>query len=294
MDTNSLLYRYKSASIVTKLIVINAIVFLLARLVSFLFQFTGLGFIYWFALPKSLELLIVQPWSLVTYSFIHFGFWHILMNMLMLYWFGSYVLNLFSERRFLSIYILGGIAGGLFYVVSFNVFPVFSNASGFLIGASAAVRAIMIFIAAYTPNTKMRVFTFDIKLWHLGAFFVLLDMLQLTSSGNPGGMIAHLGGALFGYVFAVQLKKGNDLGRGFEAMMDWVANLVKPAKKKPFKKVYRTTQRTSSRSNKQEFNTDTQKKIDAILDKIAKSGYDSLTKAEKEFLFKAGEDMPSW
>ncbi len=290
MNSNSLLYQFKTATIVTRLLVLNGIIFLLVRVLAFLFGFSPTEFVSWFTLPDNFYELIWQPWSLLTYSFLHFGFWHVFWNMLVLYWFGNYVLNLFSEKRFLTIYLLGAIAGGLLYVVSYNLFPVFSGNSGRLIGASAAVRAIMIFIAAYTPHAKMRIFTFSIELWHIGVAVVVLDILQLTSASNPGGMIAHLGGALFGYMYAVQLKKGNDIGSGFERMMDGIANLFKPAKKKPFKKVYRTTQRTSSRSNKQVFDTDKQKKIDAILDKIAKSGYDSLTKSEKEFLFKAGKD----
>ena len=148
----------------------------------------------------------------------------------------------------------------------------------------------MIFIAAYTPHSKLRIFTFNISLWHIGVAVVLLDILQLTSANNPGGMLAHLGGALLGYMYAMQLKKGNDIGVWFENSITWVGQLFTPTKKKPFKKVYRTTQQKKSRSSKNLFETDKQKKIDALLDKIAKSGYDSLTKAEKEFLFKASKE----
>ena len=286
LNTESLKYQFKTATIVTKIIVINAIVFLVLNLVAFLFRLTPSNLMSWFSLPDSFSKVILQPWSLLTYSFLHFGFWHLFWNMVVLYWFGSYVLNLFSQRRFLSVYLIGALAGGLLYLISYSIFPVFSNYSGHLIGASAAVRAIMIFIAAYTPEAKMRVFTFSIKLWHIGVAIVVLDILQLTSNVNPGGMLAHLGGALFGYVYAINLKKGNDIGNWFENIIFWVENRTKPKKKRAFKKVYRTTQSRNKRS----FDSDKQKKVDAILDKIAKSGYDSLTKKEKEFLFKAGKD----
>jgi membrane associated rhomboid family serine protease len=290
LKSNTLLYQFKTSDVATKIIVLNVILFLLIRIIAFLFGLSASSLIGWIALPEDFFKLLLQPWSLVTYSFVHIGLWHLFFNMLVLYWFGSYVLNLFSEKRFLTIYLLGAIAGGVLYVLAYNIFPVFSGYSGKLIGASAAVRAIMIFIAAYTPHSKLRIFTFNISLWHIGVAVVLLDILQLTSANNPGGMLAHLGGALLGYMYAIQLKKGNDIGVWFENSITWVGQLFTPTKKKPFKKVYRTTQQKKSRSSKNLFETDKQKKIDALLDKIAKSGYDSLTKAEKEFLFKASKE----
>jgi hypothetical protein len=185
---------------------------------------------------------------------------------------------------------LGAICGGLLYVISYNLFPVFNNHVGRLLGASAAVRAIMIFIAVYAPNTVVRIFMFKIKLWQIGLFVVLFDLIQLPSSGNAGGLIAHLGGALFGYLYAVQLAKGNNIGKWFENILDWFVNQFKSRHKRPFKKVHRTRKSTSHRSSKKSDQGEHQKKIDAILDKIGKSGYDSLTKAEKDFLFKAGKD----
>jgi hypothetical protein len=162
--------------------------------------------------------------------------------------------------------------------------------NGYLLGASAAVRAIMIFIAAYSPNTEVMIFRFRIKLWHIGLTVILLDLIQIPTSGNAGGLIAHLGGALFGYLYAIQLTKGNDIGKWFEAIIDWVTDLFKPRTKKPFRKVHRTAQKTSPRSNSSVDASAHQKKVDGILDKIGKSGYESLTKEEKDFLFKAGKE----
>ena len=290
MTTNNLTYQFKQASIVLKLIVINAAIFLLVFLGSFFFKIPAGDLTSWLVLPNDFLSLLAQPWSLITYSFLHFGFWHVFWNMYILYWFGAYVLNLFSAKRFLTIYLLGAIFGGLLYVLSYNLFPVFNGYNGRLLGASAAVRAIMIFIAVYTPNTVVRIFMFKVKLWKIGLFIVLFDLIQLPSSGNAGGLLAHLGGALFGYLYAVQLAKGNDIGKRFENIIDWFANQLKPRHKRPFKKVHRTKHKASSRANKNSPQADYQKKIDAILDKIGKSGYDSLTKAEKDFLFKAGKD----
>ena len=290
MTANNLTYQYKQASIVLKLIIINAAIFLLVFLSSFFFRIPPRELTSWLLLPNDFISLLTQPWSIITYSFLHYGFWHVFWNMYILYWFGNYVLNLFSAKRFLTIYLLGAIFGGLLYVLAYNLFPVFNGRYSNLLGASAAVRAIMIFIAVYTPNTVVRIFMFKVKLWQVGLFVVLFDLIQLPSSGNAGGLLAHLGGAIFGYLYAVQLAKGNDIGKWFEDMIDWLAYQLKPRHKRHFKKVHRTKHKTSTRTNKVSPQAEHQKKIDTILDKIGKSGYESLTKAEKDFLFKAGKD----
>ncbi len=292
MAGGSLAYQFKTADIITKVIAINVIVFLVVTIFSALLQINPSTLISWFQLPEALGAFITQPWSLVTYSFIHTGFFHILFNMLWLYFFGRYVLNLFSEKRFLTLYLLGAISGGLVYILSYNLFPAFSMFNGNLIGASAAVMALMAFSATYTPNAPVRIFTFNLKLWHIAVFLIMWDLVRLPSLNNAGGLLAHLGGAAFGYVFARQLMKGNDLGAWFERLMDRIAAWFKPRDKKPFKKVHRNraTQSKTERSKSTDSKSDHQKKIDAILDKIGKSGYDSLTKDEKDFLFKAGKD----
>ncbi len=290
MNANSLSYKYKTANILVKLIVINVAVFLVINLGSFFFNMSPQYFSRWFVLSDNMETMLYRPWTLLSYGFLHFGFFHLLFNMIWLYWFGGFVLNLFSGRRLLTLYMLGALAGGLLFVLSYNFFPVFSAHRGFLIGASGAVTAIMVFIATYTPNTEVRIFTFTLKLWHIVLFLFLLDLVRIPSSGNAGGLLAHVGGGIFGYAYAVQLAKGNDIGKWFEHFMDWIANLFKPREKKPFKKVHRTPHFTTRAPQSQESKSDRQKKVDAILDKIGKSGYESLTKAEKDFLFKAGKE----
>ena len=289
MNTNNLIGQFKQLSIVLKIIVINTLIFLIVYLGSFFFKLSPSTLVSWFVLPTSFLEIVFQPWSFVTYAFLHAGFWHLFWNMYLLYWFGLYVLNLFTSKRFLTIYLLGAINGGLFYVLAYNLFPVFNNISSNLMGASAAVLAIVIFIATYTPDAMVRIFTFRIKLWQIGLVMVLLDLFQLPSSGNAGGLIAHMGGAIFGYVYAIHLKKGNDIGIWFENFMDLLVNLFKSNKYKHFKQVHKTKQ-SAPKNTKRNPTTNYQIKIDRILDKIGKSGYDSLTKAEKDFLFKAGKD----
>ncbi len=290
MAQGSLSYQFKTADIITKVMVINGIIFLAITIFSALLQLNPEALIRWFQLPEEIGQFIVQPWSLLTYSFIHTGFFHVLFNMLWLYFFGRHVLNLFSERRFLTVYLMGAISGGILYMLSYNVFPAFSLYNGNLIGASAAIMAIMAFIATYTPNAPVRIFTINLKLWHIAVFLIVWDLIRLPALNNAGGLLAHLGGAIFGYIYARQLMKGSDIGLWFEKLMDGVTNLFKPKKKKPFKKVHRTTQSKTQRSKTNEARSDHQKMVDTILDKIGKSGYDSLTKEEKDFLFKAGKD----
>lgn len=290
MASTSLSYKYKSANILVKLIVINAAVFLAIHLGTFFLNISPQYFSRWFVLSDNLDTLLFRPWTLITYGFLHFDFFHILFNMIWLYWFGQFVLSLFTGKRLLTIYLLGALFGGLLFVLAYNLFPVFAESRGFLIGASGAVTAIMIFIATYTPNTQVKIFTFTIKLWHIALVLFLMDLIRIPSSGNAGGLLAHVGGAFFGYIYAVQLAKGNDIGKWFENFMDWIANLFKPRAKKPLKTVHRTTQPKTKRSTSTDAKSEHQKKIDGILDKIGKSGYESLTKEEKDFLFKAGKE----
>src|SRR5690554_2927150 len=288
---NKLTYQFKMANVLVKLIVINVAAFLIVRLGSFFLNITPFDFSKWFVLSDGLETLIFQPWTLITYGFMHFDFFHILFNMIWLYWFGQFALNLFTEKRLLTVYLLGALYGGLLFVVSYNLFPVFEGSRGDLLGASGAVTAIMVFIATYSPNTEVRLFNFSIKLWHIALFLFLLDLIRIPSSGNAGGLLAHVGGGIFGYVYAVQLTKGNDIGKWFENFMDWIVGLFKKKNHVLFKKVHRNkTASAAKRKTSPISKSEHQKKIDTILDKISQSGYESLSKEEKDYLFRAGKD----
>ena len=289
MSTGGLRYQYARLSIAEKLITINVAVFILNALLPFLLGFGRTAISQWFELPVDLMAYITQPWSIITYSFFHADLWHLFFNMLLLYFSARIFLNLFSARKLINVYFLGVILGGLFFVLSYNIFPVFMGANTSIIGASAGVTAVLIFICAYIPNQIVRVVFFNVKLWYLGAFFVLLDLVQIPAN-NSGGHLAHLGGALLGYVYARQLTKGKDIGEGFSKLLDALGAMFKPKEKKAsMKTVYRKT--TASAKSKVDYDKESrQRKIDSILDKISKSGYESLTKAEKDFLFKAGKE----
>jgi len=281
-------YQYSRLSIAEKLIAINVLVFILDLILPFLFKLGANSIQQWFWLPNVLNEFFSQPWSIITYSFFHFDFWHIFQNMLILYFSSRILLNLFDGRKFLNIYFLGVIAGGLAFLLSYNIFPVFLEDVKPMIGASAGVMAVLIFVCAYIPNQEVRLIFFNLKLWYIGAFFVLKDLI-LLSTENSGGHIAHLGGALLGYMYARQLVQGLDIGAGFSKLIDGLINFFTPSKRKaPMKTVYKN-QKTSTGSTAKYEKDLHQKKIDAILDKISKSGYESLTKAEKDFLFKAGK-----
>ncbi len=283
-------YKYSRLNIFEKIIAVNVVVFLIAKIFFILSKGKSLTIFSWFEFPVKLGDFIIQPWSLLTYAFIHYDFWHLLFNMLWLYFIGRMFVNLFNTKMALNVYFLGAIFGALLFMLGYNILPTIFNKGTLLVGASAAVRALVIFLCAYMPNMEVRIFTFNIKLWYIGAALVVLDFLGLFGI-NPGGNIAHIGGALLGYFYAIQLKKGIDIGKGFEKFMDGVVNLFKPSNKKSkLKTVHKKKNKQFAGHNKGEFSEfSKQKQIDIILDKIGKSGYDSLTKEEKEFLFKAGK-----
>ncbi|MGB5237095.1 MAG: rhomboid family intramembrane serine protease [Flavobacteriaceae bacterium] len=291
MNSGGLKYQFARLSIAEKLIAVNAAVYILNGLLTFLLGLSSNYILRWFELPKDFFNFMTQPWSLVTYSFFHGGLWHLFWNMVLLYFSGRIFLNLFGPKKLINVYFLGVILGGLTFLLSYNIFPAFLGMQTALIGASAGVTAVLIFICSYIPNQEVRLFFFNVKLWYIGAFFVLIDLVQIPVSGNAGGHLAHLGGALLGYIYARQLIKGRDIGEGFSKFTDGLANIFKKREKKaPMKTVYRKT-RSASRTANRDFDKEAkQRKIDGILDKISNSGYESLSKAEKDFLFKAGKE----
>lgn len=283
--TNDIKYKLSNLNVLEKIIAVNLVVYILTFFLK----------LNWFELPSSLGDFIVKPWSLITYAFVHYDKWHILFNMLWLYVIGRMFLNLFSAKMALNIYFLGAMSGGLLFMLCYTLFPSVFGTNSNLVGASAAVRALLIFLCAYMPNQELRFFVFNIKLWYVGLAIVILDVFGVFTGisnpeiGNAGGNLAHLGGALLGYFYAKQLLKGDDIGKGFERFMDFVANMFKPSKKGALKTVHKNKSKVGgyTKADFNEFNN--QKKIDVILDKISKSGYDSLTAEEKEFLFRAGK-----
>lgn len=278
---------YRKGSNLNKLIYINIAVFLIITIISiFAFLLNNPAItskaIDLLSVPASPGKLLIRPWTAITYMFTHKDIWHILFNMLWLYWFGKIFLEYLDQRKLVALYLLGGLSGALVYVLSFNIFPVYKEIvyESVAIGASASVMAIVIAISAYIPNYTIHLFLIGrIKIIYVAlAIFILTSAVDF--SVNSGGKLAHIGGAVFGYFFAVNLKKGRDTGKWVNKIIDYLATIFKPRKK--LKVTYKKT-RTDYEYNKRK--SDHQAKINMILDKISKGGYDSLTKEEKDTLF---------
>tara|TARA_B110000879_G_scaffold148501_1_gene192430 strand:- start:1386 stop:2246 length:861 start_codon:yes stop_codon:yes gene_type:complete len=267
-----------------KIIVVNFVVFVLT---SITLRFSGFGSgLEWLSLSKSASQLISRPWTLITYGFTHYSFSHLFFNMLVLYFFGRSFSNLFKADVCLKIYLLGILSGGLAFVIIYNFFPSgILNTVGPLVGASAGVRAIIMFLCVYLPNKEVRFFTFQFPLKYIGIALVVLDLPGFFSN-NSGGTVAHFGGYLLGYFYARQYQKGIDVG----AFIDKITAYFSSSKSN-LKTVYKKKNSSSfAGKNKEEFDRFThQKQIDLILDKISKSGYESLSQVEKDFLFRAGK-----
>ncbi len=287
--------RFVQASMPQRFIYVNVALFLLVWLVIvvlMLFNLDGSALQRWLELPAWPARFLRQPWSIVTYMFMHADVFHLLFNMLWLYWFGRLFLYLFSERHFCGLYFFGGLCGGALYMLCYNLFPYFSDRVqvAYLLGASASVLAITVATAVREPDLRVRLFLFgEIRLKYIALAMVGMDLLLMTS-GNAGGHIAHLGGALSGWWFAVSLRKGRDITAWINRVIDVVVNLFtaigKPRPRKPKMKVTyhfqeNNAQRTASAPRKRSA------EIDRILDKLKQSGYSSLTDEEKKSLFDA-------
>ncbi|MBF9222112.1 rhomboid family intramembrane serine protease [Hymenobacter ruricola] len=245
-------------------------------------------------LSSSLPVLLRHPWTLLTYAFCHQEFFHILFNLLNLYWFGQLVREYLGDRRLVSIYVLGALAGAAVFLLSFNLLPVFQPGVGTpMIGASAAVTAIIVAGATLLPDyTFMLILIGPVKIKWIAAVVVLISLAGVNG-GNPGGEIAHLGGALLGFVFIKQLQAGRDLGRPVQAVGNFFSNLThrQPAMRVSTPRRAEPVAATSASGGKKPAaaNQPLQDEIDLILDKISRSGYESLSKEEKQKLFRASQ-----
>jgi membrane associated rhomboid family serine protease len=292
---------FKRGSILTKLIYVNLGIFLIVNIVYILFilinpagisrmeinAYFQTKFLTYLMVPANISKLIIKPWTLFTYMFLHFNFLHILFNLIWLFLFGRIFLMYLSEKQLLSTYILGGLSGAILFIFFYNVFPGLSPyvEQSEMLGASAGVMAIAMAICFYVPNYAVYVpLIGPVKLKYIAIFFIVTDILQIASY-NAGGHIAHLGGVIYGYFFVQQHKKGRDLGKGLNSILDSITSLF-TLRKKRMKVSYKRSVKDMSDMEYNKYKAQTQEEINRILDKIAKSGYDSLTKKEKETLFR--------
>jgi membrane associated rhomboid family serine protease len=289
---NSFQYNIRTSNTLIRLLAVNIIVFLAIALTKMLFQLFKMpdiqsSIIKWLALPSDFHLLLYRPWTVITYMFVHTQFFHILFNILWLYWMGKIFLEYLGTKKLFSTYILGGVTGAFLYILSYNMFPLFRDSAFHppMIGTSASVLAITVGIATLAPNYKIFLILIGpVALKYIAGVIVLLDLLNLGSADNVAHF-AHLGGAIFGFTYIRMLKKGTDLAAWFTSLIE----------KLSFKSRGPRMKVKYSRPRKDEdFNRDKkmqQEHLDEILDKISKSGYGSLTKEEKDFLFKSSKEQ---
>lgn len=297
--------RFKSGSMNLKLMMVNIGVFVTLLIVAIIGKsfVTGFSPLRYLAVSSNYMDVLTQPWTIITYMFSHSldGIGHLFWNMLLLYFMGNFFESILGSKKLLSVYLIGGLAGLVLFILGYNFLPALSVFNGgVLVGASAAVTAIFVAIGVYMPNYEIRLLFIPqtFKLIYVVAFFVLLDIIRLQTSigvadANTGGWLAHIGGAIFGVVYASQLKKGKNILSGFEKFIDYCVSFFKPGSKLKVKyskkknkkaKVSKVVPRDDYDYN--ESKVENQKKTDAILDKISKAGYESLSKAEKDFLFR--------
>jgi membrane associated rhomboid family serine protease len=289
---------FGSSSALPKLILINVAIWALIKffgVFAFLFSSPDIdsasalnSFVMrWLAVPAVVSQLLSRPWTIFTYMFLHIDFFHILFNMLWLFWFGQIFLQYLNNRQLVFTYITGGLAGAILFILFYNIFPVFESAlpAALALGASASVLAIVVGIAFYTPNYTIYLLLLGpVKIKYIAIFTIVIDFFMIRS-GNAGGHIAHLGGALWGFLFIRALSKGVDMSLLFKKFpFGGFFNIFRSRKKQPFRNVY-TSDRPMTDDEYNHYKVQNQKRIDQILEKIKRSGYDSLTKEEKELLF---------
>lgn len=266
-----------------KIILINVIVFVGASILQVFLTVSGLSSIFnvvlnKLMLPASFSTFILQPWSIITYFFLHMNFMHILWNMLFLYWFGKIIYDNIGNNALISLYILGGIIGGLLYMATYNIVPYYADrvSESLMLGASAGVFSVVVGSATLMPNYSFYLLLIGpVRIKYIAVFYVLLSFFDVAGS-NAGGEIAHLGGAFIGYVFIKQLQNGVNIGDGIIKILNFFGEIKKKEKKK-------------ENISQSEFKDTTQDEVDKILDKISESGYSSLSKKEKEKLFNASK-----
>ena len=279
-----------------QLIFINVVVFLVLA-VLFVFS-TAAGFSDFFeiihsqlAIPAPIFSFLAKPWTILTYAFVHdlTGIFHILFNMLAFYWFGKIFIEYLGSDKLIAVYVLGALAGGISYLLVYNTIPFYAERIPLhgMVGASAAVYAVLVATATLLPDyTFFLLFFGPVRIKYIALIYIVISFLG-SVGGNAGGNVAHLGGALIGYVYTKQLQAGVNWGSWITLTLDWIKGIFSP--RSNVKVTYRSTEPKTKSSKSTSSGKASQAEIDAILDKISDRGYESLTKEEKEKLFNASK-----
>jgi len=278
--------QYKIGGVANKMIYWNVGIYLLSIILFYQFKTGVFDYPNWLAVSSNPDVLITRPWTLLTYAFFHNGFLHIFFNMMVLNFTSRLFLTFFTQKQYLGLYFLSAIFASIIFVLSFYLL----GKSSLMVGASAAIMALLLASTTYQPLMEVRLLLIgNVKLWHITAVILILDLMQIQLD-NTGGHIAHLSGAFFGFLYIKLLQNGTDLSLIVTNIITFFSTIFDKKQKTPFKKVHKTSQRkTPIRESKVVIKDKTQQQIDEILDKISQSGYDSLTKEEKEFLFQSGK-----
>jgi membrane associated rhomboid family serine protease len=278
--------QYKFGGMAQRLVYWNIACFIVSLVFFYQFKFGVFDFPNWIALSSEPLVFITKPWTLLTYSFFHDGFGHIFFNMLVLNFSSSLFLTFFNQKQLLGLYVLSAIFAGIAFVLGYYLL----NLSASIVGASGAIMAILVAATTYSPLMNVRLLLIgNVKLWHITLVILVIDLMQIRLD-NSGGHIAHLAGAFFGFIFIKLLESGTDLSKIVSTIIDFFVNLFSNSPSTPFKKVHKNYKKPIVKPVSKIVTKDkTQQQIDEILDKISRSGYDCLTKEEKEFLFKAGK-----
>ena len=279
-------FQYKIGGIANKMIYWNVGIFLVSIPLFYQFKLGVFDYPNWLAISSEPNVVYTKPWTLLTYAFFHFGFMHLFFNMMVLNFSSRLFLTFFTQKQYLGLYLLSAIFAGLCFVGTFYLL----HQTSFMVGASAAIMALLVATTTYQPLMEIRLLLIgNVKLWHITAVLLILDLLQIQVD-NTGGHIAHLSGAFFGFIFIKFLQNRIDLSNIVSFLIDFFTNMFNKKKSTPFKKVHVNPKKPSTKKQSTIVVKDkTQQQIDEILDKISQSGYDSLTTEEKEFLFKAGK-----
>jgi len=278
--------QYRIGGITNKMIYWNVGFFIVSIPLFYQFKLGVFDYPNWLAVSSEPNVVLYKPWTLVTYTFFHYGFFHLFFNMMILNFSSRLFLTYFTQKQYLGLYFLAAIFSGLVFVLSFYLL----GNSAMMVGASAAIMALLVATTTYQPLMEIRLLLIgNVKLWHITAVLLLIDLLQIQMS-NTGGHIAHLSGAFFGYIYIKLLQNGTDLSRIVTNIITFFTTIFDKKKATPFKKVHVNDKKTIvKKESKIVIKDKTQQQIDEILDKISQSGYDSLTQEEKEFLFQSGK-----